>query len=254
MVIKLIKHELRSIVRIAVIPAVVMILLAVISRLSLINYTGEGAIPFILTLFYAFALIATLMVSYFIGVSGFFKSLFTGNGYLTLSLPVTADQLIVSKLLASVITMLCGIAVCALSVLIFLIGLPVEELQDLGEIVRMFSLWNFDGGTRALVIFECVFLVLVSIPSGFLFFYAVMAFAQLFTVKNRRGIAIGLFIALIFVWSLLSPYVQDPIMEACYKVSVHLALWVEIAFAVVVAVGCYLLVRYILKNKVNLVA
>lgn len=254
MVRKLIKHELYSLFRIAVIPAIVMILLAVISRISLINYTGQGQVPIILIMFYVFAVMATLLVSYFIGISGFFKSLFTGNGYMTLSLPVTADQLIVSKLLSSIITMLCSIAVCALSTLIFMVGMPAEVWQAVGEAVKELTSWNFVSGDRGLIIFECVFLVLVSIPTGFLFFYAMMAIAQLFTVKNRKGIAIALYIGVIFVWSILSPYVQDPIMEACYKVSVHLGLWIEIAFTAAVGVGCYLIVRYILKNKVNLVA
>lgn len=254
MVIKLLKHELMRIARTAVIPAVIMLVLAVLFRISIINYNGEVALPVVLGAFYVFSMVATLAVCVCVGVVRFYRTLFTSEGYMTLSLPVTANQLIVSKLLASIIALACGVVICVLSALILLLLQAGVVVQDI-----LYMLASIDWGSitlhpDTLFVIENIIDTIVSIPLIFLLFYLVMALAQLFTVKNRTLIAVMLYVGGAFVWSLFSSMVGDRLLWAAAEISIHLEIWIEIVFAFVVDVVCYCVVRYIIKNKVNLIA
>lgn len=254
MVGKLIKHELFSTVRTAAIPAAVMVLLAVLARIML--ETSSVSLALVIFIFYFFSVITTLLIGYFFGVHSFYQSLFTGNGYLTMSLPVTADQLIWAKLISALTVMFASIIVCLLSALIFFIGLPAEALEEIDEgFMYLGDLLSEYAEGEALFIFEVVLLIIIEIPMSFLLFYAIMCVGQLFTGKNRKGIAIALYVGLIFGYSILKQTAFDPIFQQiAWNVSIHLALWIRIIFYAGVAVGCYFLVRHIIKNKVNLLA
>ncbi len=254
MVIKLLKHELIRIARIAVIPAVIMLVLAVLFRISIINYNGEIALPVILGVFYVFSMVATLAVCVCVGVVRFYRTLFTSEGYMTLSLPVTANQLIVSKLLASIIALVCGFVICVLSALILLLLQPGGVMQEILYILESIDLDSITIHPDGLYVIENIIDAIVSIPLTFLLFYLVMALAQLFTVKNRTLIAVMLYVGGAFVWSLFSSMVVEELLWAAAEISIHLKIWIEIVFTFVVDVVCYCVVSYIIKNKVNLIA
>lgn len=251
MVGKLIKHELINTLRIAAIPALGMVLLAIASRIML--ETSDLTLPIILIFFYVFSVIATIVIGYFFGVSSFYQSLFTGTGYLTLSLPVTADQLILSKLLSAITVMFASIIAAFLSALIFFIGLPQATLE------QIFSTFDTIGNVFILLterepflVAECVIYAIVNIPMWYLIFYAVMCVGQLFTIKNRKAMTLLLYVGLMFVWNIFSSTVVSPVMEKINDVSIHLGMWIAIIFCAGVDVGCYFFVRFVIKNKVNL--
>lgn len=253
MVRKLMKHELYCIFRIVVIPMIVMVLLAILCRLALAG-TADGDVTGVLLIFYLYFIFITLLLCFVFGLSRFYKTLFTGEGYMTLSLPVSADQLIVSNLLSSIITLFAGVIVCILSACIFLIGVDeyilnsvVTVLEDIGVTIGLV----FES--EPLFVVEAVLFLIVCIPAGYLEFYFIMAIAQLCTVKNRKFIAVVFYIGVAFVWSLISPYVYSPVINRAAEVSIHLSIWLNIIMVLAVDIVCYLVVRYILKNKINLV-
>lgn len=253
MVGKLIKHELISTLRIALIPAIVMVLLAILARIM--SETSSGVLTLVIILFYVFAVIATLIIGYFFGVYSFYQSLFTGTGYLTLSLPVTPDQLIWSKLLSAIIVMFSSIIICILSACIFLIGASADVFAILERIFSALGeMINYIVDVEPLIVTEFIIYSIISVPMMFLVFYAIMSIGQLFTVKNRKGMAVALYIGLIFVWNILNTTIFRQLTVMMLEVSIHLYMWVQIAFTAAVNVGCYFLVRYIIKNKVNLLA
>lgn len=253
MVAKLIKHELFSTVRVAAIPAIAMVLLAILSRIML--ETSSVGVSIIIIMFYVFSVVATLLIGYFFGIHSFYQSIFTGTGYLTLSLPITPDQLIWSKLLSAIIVMFASIIVCTLSACIFFIGLPYDVIEALKEGVWLIGdAIGYFASNEPFFFVELVIYGILLVPMSFLVFYAVMSVGQLFTVKNRKGIAIMLYIGLLFVWSIFSSVAVDPILEKATEVSIHLTMWIKIIFTAAVDVGCYFLVRHIIKNKVNLLA
>lgn len=255
MVRKLIKHELLSTIRIAVIPAIIMVLLAVLARIMIATSLENIFVTIIIFMFYIFSVFVTLFIGYWFGISSFYQSLFTGTGYLTLSLPVTPDQLIWSKLLSAITVMFASAIICVLSACIFFIGLPpefldalAEQFAILGEAIR----YAFEA--EPLLVFEAILLVIVGIPETFLVFYAVMCVGQLFTIKNRKGITILMYFGLIFVWNIISSTIIQSILNMTTEVSIHLTMWLRIIFVIGVDVGCYFLVRHIIKNRINLLA
>ena len=252
MVGKLIKHELFSTVRVAAIPAAVMILLAVLSRITL--ETSKPGLAIMIIMFYFFFVFATLLIGYFFGIHSFYQSLFTGNGYLTMSLPVTADQLIWSKLISAITVMFASIILTILSACIFFIGLPAEVYEEIEEdLIYIGDIINL-ANIEPLFVFELILIFIIGVPMSFLVFYAVMSVGHLFTVKNRKGIAIALYVGLLFVWSTLNQLVIAPILVKATEVSIHLTMWLKIVFYAAVTVGSYFIVRHIIKNKMNLLA
>ena len=105
-----------------------------------------------------------------------------------------------------------------------------------------------------MVFVELILFAIVYVPMMFLVFYTVMCIGQLFTVKNRKAIAILIYVGIVFVWSVFNQAIFTHINSSMAEVSIHLAMWVNIVFYAAVSVGCYFFVRYVIKNKVNLLA
>ena len=260
MVKKLIKHELIALFRIVYIPAVAAVALAVLLRISIAANSGaEGSsVPWVmitLTTFYIGALGATSLVCFYMSASRFYKSLFTGEGYLTLSIPATAGQLIWAKLLSALVVMLFGAAACALSATVFFIGLPAEFYASLGQFFG--ELWEgiaIAAQQEPLAFVEFTILFLVSIPAGILICYLVISIAQLFTVKNRKLIMVFIFFGGIFVLNMLSSLFLPVFIRIAVDVSPHLLLWMLIVIVSAADVGSFFAVRYILTNKVNMIS
>lgn len=254
MVGKLLKHELFSIFRVIVYPVIVMLALAAISRILMI---GEDvtAVASVFVMFYIFAIVATLFACACIGVSRFYKTLFTGEGYMTMSLPATADQLICAKLLSAIIAFLFGFMACVLGGAVFTAGDDVlwTMLYDILEGFWSFYVYFPSGSDYALALAECILLGILQLPFAFLFSYLVMCIGQLFTTKNRSAVSFVLYIVIIFVWSIIFSLAGEPFIEFVSEISVHLMLWIEIVFVAAVSAGCYFAVRYILSHKLNLV-
>lgn len=256
MVGKLIKYELIRIARIAAVPAMAMVVLSIALRVSIIDISDSNILFPVFLIFYAIAAVATLVVCVWVGIVRFYRTLFTGEGYMTFSLPVTCDQIIISKLLSAIIAVACGGLVCSLSLLIVSVGQSVSPQAIFESIVttlegylRGLYIIYVEGG--ALSVAENIILSIALIPESFLLFYLVMSIAQLAN-KNRVLIAVALYFGGALAVSIFSSLAGVRIAELLIGLSPHVYAWVQIAFIVAVDIGCYLVVRHIIKNKVNL--
>lgn len=252
MVTKLMKHELIALFRVVIFPAATMLLLAVLFRISLI---GEIRMQVLLGTFYGFALTATMLVCFAMGVMRFSKSFFSGEGYMTLSLPVTASQLIWAKLLTALLTMLFGVVVCLLSTLVFLIGVDPAVLESIGRFFESVGA-NLASviSSEPVIVIEMILLMIVGIPAALLEFYFVISVGQMFTTRNRKGMTAVIYLVGFFIMGMISTFLTQPVESVAIYVSVHLAIWILILLQAAIDVACFLSVRYILTHKVNLVA
>ena len=257
--VKLLKHELIALFRVLVFFAAAVVVFAVIGRILLAVDTARAAnegtalLSLLFILFYVFAICALVLAAWALGVSRFYKTLFTGEGYMTLSLPVSPMGIIWAKLLSSLIAMFAACIVSILSLCIFFIGLPSDFWSELGiDLLISFRMW-FDSIVAAPGEFvEELILSIVTIPVTLLIVYSCISVGQLFT-SHRKLMTFVIIIGLYIVAQLLSLYAIQPIYVMAEKVSVHLYLWLQILFVTALDVGCFFLVRYILKNKVNLI-
>lgn len=262
MVKKLLKHELFALFRVLVFFAAAVLILAITGRILLavvIAQSGEGQgfaelLMAAIILFYVFSIMALVVAAYALGASRFYKTLFTGEGYMTLSLPVSPVKLIAGKLLSALIALFAAAAVSGLSLTIFLVGWNAEVMQNIYGIFNMFGdlISQFAAGDP-LSFAENIVQYVVAIPMVLLIIYAVISVGQTFT-SHRKGYTFALLICVYFVWNILSTVLMIPLSALSQAVSPHLTNWITIVLYAGVDAGCFFLIKYMLKNKVNLIA
>lgn len=258
MVRKLMKHELRAIYRILLWLMLAALLLSVLTRVSnemniaSANGDGSGILRFISVLFssifWEMGMFALAGAATLVSLVRYFKSLFTGEGYLTFSLPVTPTQLLIAKLLSALIATVSSFAVILLGLVIAIPFSGLAELFDeflqFGQSIVDLFVGNPLGGIEALLLF------LAAIPAGLLYLYLIASLGQLFT-KGRTLITIGLYIGGSFVLQFLFSLFFPVIMHASFPP--HLIAWIFIVLLAGFDFGSFFLIRYILSKKVNLV-
>ncbi len=262
MVGKILKHELYAIFRVLVFFAVAVVVFSAAGRILLAVLLGSdsgesgmaGILLFLVVMFYIFSISALIFAAYALGINRFYKTLFTGEGYMTLSLPVTPVQLIWGKLLSSIIAVVAATAVSAVSVVIFMVGWNASAMQ------MLYDAFGVIGNQIAAVVgsdpwavAESVVNIIVTAPMILLVIFAVISVGQLFT-SHRRAIAFVIFIGIYIAYSIISSLLMPVFADLAESVSMHLVSWIQIAIKAAIDVGCFFLVKYIIKNKVNLIA
>lgn len=250
MVGKLLKHDLVALFRLLLYFSCFALGFAILSRILM---TANDTLSIVFSIFSMYASIALIFVAFFGSIVRFYKSLFTGEGYMTFSLPVSVSKLLISKLLSAIIATLAGVVVFVICGLILLTGLPgdvfVEVMHALGEVFdALGAALSYDP----LITIEIVVLILVVIPNGLLQYFFCLSLGQLFS-KHRKGWTFAMIVFVTIALSILNGYCLTPILDVLGEVNFHLAMWVLIAVMAGLDVGYFFLVRYLLSHKLNLV-
>lgn len=246
--VKLLKHELYALFRVLIFFALAVVVFACAGRIC---FEIETPVTFLLVLFYIFAIVAFVVAAWALGVSRFYKTMFTGEGYLTLSLPLSPSRIIWGKLLSTVISMFFAAAVSILSLVILLAGLD-GSMAVLDGFTDVFYYMGEAIGEQPVRLVELIFLLLAALPLGTLVLYATLSLGQMFTA-HRKLFTAALIVIVYVVLQIIITYAMEPVIEATDAVSEHLSVWLLIVLFAGTDVGCFFLVRYILVNKVNLV-
>lgn len=209
---KLYKHEFYSLFR-NILPVYAALLgFALLSRLgSLIESSNMVFSIFkgLTATIYIFSIIAVFVVGMVIVVTRFYKNLLSHEGYLTFTLPFSATQHIVCKLI-------CGAVVTAINFIMFIASLAIL-LTGTGagkEFIKgLFELFNkaLDYYSAAHIIgFAAQFLLmlLLSLVQSILMFYAAMAIGQQF--KNKIAASVVAYICIYSAVQVLSIVVLIP--------------------------------------------
>lgn len=257
MVGKLMKHELLALFRILVWWIGAVLLLSVLMRLSyeliFIPLADgpyfNGTFVFLLFFLWIFSLFALAFAAIFVSVARFFRSLFTREGYLTFSLPVTPTQLLVSKLLSAWIAYMACLAAIVLGIFI---GVPMRGLTGNVEIIStLFSDIFASYLNDPLGMTERILFAVVSVPAGILYCDLVCCIAQLFTKRRILAFILILF-GVSFAFSYLYALIVEPLIMLS-NASAHLIAWIQIGVCLAFDVGAFFVIRFILTRKVNLV-
>lgn len=260
MVRKLMKHELLALFRILVWFMGAVMLLGILARISLelVNLVDTDAIGVNVGLtmsttfsvmFWFFSIMALWYAALIVSVVRYFKSLFTGEGYLTFSLPVKPTQLLIAKFLSALIATAACVAVVILSCLVML---PSAAWAGLGDaLYSAFAAIREFVASEPLIVLEIILGFIAFLPAGLLYLYLVASIGQLFT-KGRIVITIALYYAISFGMQIVFSILLFPIIQLAL-VSVHLVIWLGILLLIAFDVASFLVIRYILLNKVNLV-
>ena len=205
MVKKLFKHEFRSYWRILISVWCILLGIAALGRL-LFLFESDTVIYDIVSsssiVFYVVSVIVALVFPLVLSVIRFYKNLFTGEGYLTFTLPVTTGQHIRVKVVTAVAVQLATMLVVLLSAMVFTAGdVCVEVCKAIGYLFRYVS--SYTNGHMVYFVLEFVLMLVATCFAEFLLYDTCIAVGQLFR-KNRVLAAVGVYFGLYMITQVIS--------------------------------------------------
>ena len=212
---------------------------------------------------YGVAIVATLGLSVLFCIVRYYKNMFTGEGYLTLTLPVKYSTHLKVKLGAALATILVSVVAVLLSLVVFLTTDWLVELWKAAAYI-----WNdvakVLGVHLGLYALEFVLLVLVALAMEILLFYMCVSLGQ--TAKKNRvlaavGIYFGIYLATQILMTVLIIVLNFNVelfqsifswIELHPRAAVHVLLLVAVAFYGLLSLGMYFISRRVLYKRLNL--
>lgn len=268
MVKKLFKHEALAYLRVWI-PMQIIVLsfsvfLAVLGlfpsdlRIYQIVY-GSSIFAFVVSA------IVSLVLTTIFAVTRFYKNLFTSEGYLSFTLPVTADQHLLVKLLtASAFTVGSMLVVVASVFLAFGKYLGKFLTVDLPKVFDVLT--TLSGVHFGIYVTELALTGILSLFSSFLLFYFCIALGQTFR-KNRVFGAIAVYFVHQFVFQILStaasifavvtagiiPWSRIGEMISGHPLAtIHIGLIGSMLLEAGLCAVYYFVTRYVMRRKLNL--
>jgi len=263
MVRKLFKHEFLAWLR--VMPIIYGIALAVAGVGRLLQLFESDELYYVLifgsaALLFGAAMLVCMVAPTIFGIVRFYKNLFTGEGYLSFTLPVSMASHLWVKLLTATTFSILSTLVCCLSVMLMTAG---EALVEIGN-AAAYLLNQIPAESVGSVIGYCaevLTLMLLGTFSTHLFYASCICIGQL-AKKNRILAAVGVYFGFYLIsqffgtvlglfMMFLAPSIEnffaaDPIL------SVHIVLGVMIALELVLSTVFMLICHGILRRRLNL--
>ncbi len=268
MVKKLIKHEFMALGRMLVPMYIILLGLSLITRIIVI-FENDSVIYSIISgssiAILAIALIVGVVYTMVSCIIRFYRNLFSKEGYLTFTLPVSVEAHIFTKLLCAGVSYIASLAIIFAAFCIATSGeLLVEIFKAAGFLFGKAS--EALGGHLGFYILEFVVLTLISIGAGFMLFYACMCIGQL-AKRSRVLLALGVYfgyyyltqiivtIGMVFMTVFQDTKLFENLIDWISRNPhefVHVTLIGLIVLEAVLGGVYYLITRTIMKKKLNL--
>lgn len=285
---KLIKYEWKSVSKFCSIALLVLVGISLLGSIYYISplwngimdleksgALGEGVIiPFLtgMTSFFAYILVVVGVMygAYLYLLIRFYRSMYSNEGYLTHTLPVTPQQLLISKLLVSGIWCLIAEVAACLSIFLlcfaFIWGLiPASEHHWLMPEIFSSMKMTFEMAGINLVSFGLVVFLsaLIGPFTAMSLYFCGITLGQL--AKSHRGLMAVLgCVGVYFVNWIINFIVQMIVsmgtmftMMSRYEyggvaVMSSVGYYIQLAVTLAMGVGAFFLTRYIVSKKLNL--
>ncbi len=199
-----------------------------------------------------------------VGVTRFYKNLFTNEGYLTLSLPVSYAGQIFAKLITAV-------AFTAITAVGIIVSINVATLGDVShEVCKAFGYlvkkyFGYLGVNGAFYVLEVIIMVIAIEAKSFLLLYACISIGQL-AKKNRVLAAFGTFFAYYLICQILGTVFIivsetvgtglwdwiDAFFGKHYYAAMHLLFCGIILFEIIMGAVYYLISYTVMRKKLNI--
>ncbi|MBO5231734.1 MAG: hypothetical protein J6B88_03850 [Clostridia bacterium] len=272
MVKKLFKHEIKAYLRVMLPVYICLFGVALLGRIiqffendntiySLVN----GSSIFV----YVVAILVCFGFSSFFSVVRFYKNLFTGEGYLTFTLPFTPTQHLIVKLLTAILFNFLSAIVAFISFMIFTFGDVLNEVIKaitylFGKAMETFA---FNEWLHTLLYsLEFSVILFLAASYGILLYYVCIAIGQI-SKKNKILCAVGVYFAYYFVTQILgtvfgivlTSIADSPLMEKIGDfiivhplASIHIVFCAIIVVEAVISFVLFQITRKIMTKKLNL--
>lgn len=260
---KMIKHEFIATGRSFLPMYIFMIVLTpIFSLIMRLGDNADGSLVFLnllsgLSIFgFVVMMVGIYMASTILIIVRFYRTTATSEAYLTFTLPVSAHQIILSKLLVAVIWQIVSgiLMVSCVLVMTFLIGVwtPATFFEGLGNYLPMIFK---EIPHSYLVLLPIMFLV--GAFSGTLQYYCSISIGQLFRDHRVIG-SIGVYLALSTIVQIISFVAIIPLAFLApdsageYNSSYEtLVFTLSILLNLVLGVGYYIATSFIMKKHLN---
>lgn len=205
MVKKLFKHEFSAYLRILLPIYAILLVIAVFGRITF-AFKNDTVVYNIIygssCALFGIAAFTALLFSAWYGVIRFYKNLFSGEGYLSFTLPVTPAQHLWVKSTTAVTCGFCTTVVIFLSLAIFTKGPLIAELWKAAD-YALGKLPAEYNDNVVIIAIEIVVLLLVSAYSSYFMYYSCITIGQL-AKKNRVLAAIGVYFGYYVITQIIS--------------------------------------------------
>lgn len=203
----------------------------------------------------------------------FYKTMYTDEGYLTHTLPVSKHQILVSKILNSglwTILMMIGIELSVVILVLSMIGAFIPEgytwadlwreiepeLGYMNEMFRDILGMSMNGYFWMMLVFS-----LISPFCSMIILFGAISIGQLFT-KHRVLMAIVSYVGILIVANIITSTVQSifSVNQMSRSVSdnvlvggyVNMSVWLSMTFSIVEAAILYFVSYYVTTRKLNM--
>ncbi len=267
MVKNLFKHEIRAYIRIWIPLQLIFLAVAVAGRFMQIFETNNiiySVIFFSSMTVYAISAFALLTFSQIFPVIRYYRNLFTGEGYLSFTLPVTATAHILVKLCTAVLFYVETLLCVGLSFIIVTSGdMLVEITRAAAYLVGLSK--PYIGVHLWLYIIEFIVLMIVSAASQYQLYNTCATVGQLAN-KGRIALAFGTYFgyyiltqAFTTVFQIIAMFIPEEVWEsifeyfgAHYVSCIHYILCGAILISVASTVVYFFISKFIIKKRLNL--
>lgn len=205
MVKKLFKHEMYAYLRTIFPMHLILIGIAILGRFVQLfdNDSTAYNIVFISSVVaFVIGVAVCIILTFVFGIRRFYTNLFSSEGYLSFTLPVTPTQHIVVKNTVAVIAQIFSIVMIIFASCVITLGdVCVELFKAAGYIIKLFY-ERFNQHTT-LYIIEAILAIVIAISTSYMLYYACIALGQR-AKKNRVASAVGIFFAYYLIIQVLS--------------------------------------------------
>lgn len=267
---KLIRHEFKSTWKMI---AILNLFIAVITGLGVLtivskiwNSESEHVVTFVVlsaVFYYISIIVVSLAASIYIAVR-YYKNLYTDEGYLMHTLPVTKHDLLISKTLTGSVYMLITSVMIMLSFIfmglsIFYNLAPTEQNEIITSLY--YEAWpevkQFFGATIGVNIVLFTFYYLLSCISSVLMSFCAISVGQLFTKHKVMGAIfcyIGLYVVLQLVASFITvPFTGVSLLDQNLVPALFVGMMaIEIIATAVLCLIFYVVSHYVMNKRLNL--
>lgn len=254
MFLKLFKYDIKAIFFKFLPMILVMFILAILARIT-VSLNLLDMITLTINSFFIFGCFGAILYVIILCVMRYVQSLFKVQGYLTHTLPVSKNKLLLSQLLADFIMAVLATALVFLCLLIaYLDRNLIEDVKSVLNAIFGNIAIELGGGTIVLMVISIIF----SAVQWMFILYLGIALGHI-PPKNRTAFSILFCIALSYAINFLTSLLMslvDQLYANANAVSVQGAVQAVfgtiLGSSIVVSIVCYCLIVFIMKKHLNL--
>lgn len=274
---KLLKQELKVTSRYFIPMYVSFIVVTLLLKLSFFFSGGNEALfvngtsaladffQGLMIFLYVIVLVGINILTYFFIIKRFYSNLFGDEGYLMFTLPVSAGQLIGSKLISALIWLMIMVPMNLLSFVLLFVG--TDAYRSFTYYASYFTeelhILSISGYHIGLLVFEIIVIAILSLLCSLLMFYFSIALAQHFFNEHRLLGTIGCYFVLSMIQSMIESFggiftndIFTNILMSSNPVQLFSGIQMALPFTMIIyillIVAYYIGTHFLIQKKLNL--